>query len=100
MTYILKPNNSAVASDGGSICLMFTVDKHEDFMVRLDKGINSKTRGRVFTTVIKNGEPEPQQMLGSTEEEVLIGQLLISKNCITDNSGERLIDTVITTNKK
>ena len=39
MNIPLELNNYAIAADGGSICLIFTINESEDLLVRLDQGI-------------------------------------------------------------
>jgi hypothetical protein len=68
--------NYVVASDGGSIALSFSADGNSEYWVSLDKGIDSPTKNRIFTSEY-NEVP-----LTSDQEKQLLQYLEVADNSI------------------
>ena len=83
--------NYAIASDGGSIALCFNDTKNKEFWVSLDKGIDSKTKGRIFSS-LHGDEP-----LTTDKEKELVSLLKTTHISVVgdDGSGKELVNEVL-----
>lgn len=79
--------NCAVASDGGSISLIFSSEENNTLWITLDKGFASKTRNRIFTS--NNGDTP----LDSKQEKDLLRCLQTVE--VIENACVELLDEVI-----
>lgn len=83
----LKLIDSAIASDGGSISLGFETETNEPYWVSLDKGIESSSKNKIFTTEF--GETS----LSNEQEKKLL--ILLENASISPSESDELLNVMI-----